>query len=117
MNSYTIQSVGNLVVKRRRLFHYDDQSIEEPTSSLDPMDEINTFINDLIRSEFSLYWKHSQLRSLKSVVKRVFTVQTTSAPIERAYSHAGILMSPRRTSMKEETFRSLVFLRVNHKLI
>ena len=112
-NSSTTQPIGNSVVKTRRLFHYDDQSAGTLDSALDPVDEIDTYLNDPLRTEFSLYWKNSQLRSLKLVVKRVFAVQATSAPIERAFSQAGIIMSPRRTSMKEETFRSLVFLRVN----
>jgi hypothetical protein len=57
------------------------------------------------------------LYSLKNVVNRVFSIQASSAPIERIFSQAGVIMSPRRTSMSEEVFRSLVFLRVNQDLI
>ena len=65
----------------------------------------------------STYWKNSQLFSLKNVVKRVFTIQASSVPIERAFSQAGVIMSPRRASMREEVFRNLVFLHVNKNLI
>ena len=82
-----------------------------------PIDEINAYIDDPIRSEFSFYWKNSKLNCLKDVVKKVFSVQASSAPIERAFSQAGVIMSPRRTSMGEELFTNLAFLRVNQNFI
>jgi hypothetical protein len=84
---------------------------------MSPMAEIHVYINDQMRTKFSPYWENSQLLFLKNVVKRVFSIQASSAPIERAFSQAGIIMSPRRTSMREEVFRNLVFLRMNQNLI
>ena len=82
-----------------------------------PINEINAYINDPVRTKFSSYWKHSQLQIVKNIVQRVFSVQASSAPIERVFSQAGIIMSPRRTSMREEVFESLVYLRVNRNLM
>jgi hypothetical protein len=116
-NSYTTQSINTLTIKKRKLFHYDDDSTLSFISSINPSNEINIFINDPVRFRFSSYWKNSRLYSLKNVVNRVFSIQASSAPIERIFSQAGVIMSPRRTSMSEEVFRSLVFLRVNQDLI
>lgn len=117
-NSYTTQSINSSIIKKRKLFHYDnDHSLSSFDSLINPGNEINAFINDPVRYKFSSYWKTSPLNSLKSVVRRVFSIQASSAPVERVFSQAGIIMSPRRTSMSEEVFRSLVFLRVNQNFI
>jgi len=117
-NSHATQSIGASIIKKRKLFQYDnDDRNLSLDPSISPMNEIDSYINDPMRTKFSSFWKNSQLFSLKNVVKRVFSVQASSAPIERAFSQAGIIMSPRRTLMREEVFRNLVFLRVNQNLI
>ncbi|CAF3189346.1 unnamed protein product [Rotaria socialis] len=120
MNDSVVQSTRTTTDKKRKLFQYDDDSNGcnvSPNSLKSPMNEINAYLNDPLRCNFSLYWKNSQLHTLKNVVKRVYSIQATSAPIERVFSRAGIIMSPRRTSMREEVFRNLVFLRMNESLI
>jgi hypothetical protein len=117
MNSYTTQSVDTSIIKKRKLFQYDDNYSLSFDSGMNPVNEINAYINDPTRFKFSLYWNNSQLYSLKNVVQRIFSIQASSAPIERVFSQAGVIMSPRRTSMQEEVFRSLVFLRVNQNFI
>lgn len=116
-NSNTTQSIGSSIIKKRKLFQYDTNFSSSPDSTMRPINEIDTYLNDPIRSKFSLYWRNSKFTCLKDVVKRVFSIQATSAPVERVFSQAGIIMSPRRTSMNEEVFRSLVFLRVNQNFI
>ncbi|CAF2019737.1 unnamed protein product [Rotaria magnacalcarata] len=116
-NSHTTQSIDASILKKRKLFQYDERFNSSVGSTMTPINEINVYINDPIRSKFSLYWKNSDLYCLKGVVKRAFSIQATSAPIERVFSQAGIIMSPRRTSMNEEVFKSLVFLRVNQNMI
>jgi hypothetical protein len=81
------------------------------------INEMNAYSNDPTRFRFSLYWNNSQLYFFKNVVQRIFSIQASSAPIERVFSQADVIMSPRRTSMQEEVFRSLVFLRVNQNFI
>ncbi|CAF4804796.1 unnamed protein product [Rotaria socialis] len=105
--------------KRRKLFNYDDNIINDSnaSSTLDPAVELDAFLNDPVRSNFSNYWFHSQLKILKNLVVRIFSVQASSAPIERVFSHAGLILSSRRTNMNETLFRDLVLLRVNQNLL
>ena len=117
IDSNTIQSTAIPIIKKRKLFQYEDVSSVSLDSTVNPLHEINAYTNDPIRCRFSSYWKNSRLPSLQNVVKRIFSVQASSAPIERVFSQAGVIMSPRRTSMLEEVFRSLVILRVNQQLL
>jgi hypothetical protein len=105
--------------KRRKLFNYDDNIINgsNESSTLDPAVELDAYLNDPVRSKFSDYWFHSQLKILKNLIVRVFSVQASSAPIERVFSHAGLILSSRRTNMDETLFRNLVLLRVNQNLL
>ena len=102
-------------VKRRKLFHYDGYDVNASNQSivLDPAVELDAYLNDPIRSNFSHYWVHSQLSILKKLVMRIFSVQASSAPVERIFSQAGLILSSKRTNMKEDLFRDLVFLRTN----
>jgi hypothetical protein len=115
-NDNMTQSFNRPVLSKRKLFHYEDHSGTSLQVTMSPMNEINAYLNDPMRVRFSAYWKNSQFSQLKMVVKRVFSVQASSAPIERVFSQAGVIMSPRRTLMLEEVFRSLVFLHVNQHL-
>jgi hAT family C-terminal dimerisation region len=105
--------------KRRRLFHYDDgnDTALDDTTALDPAVELDGFLSDPVRTRFSDYWYKSPLNILKKLVKRVFTVQASSAPIERVFSQAGLICSPRRTNIGTDLFHDLVFLRVNQDLL
>ena len=105
--------------KRRKLFHYDQDIMGDAseTTVLDPAIELDSYLNDPIRTSFSQYWSHSPLNILKKMVQRVFSVQASSAPIERVFSHAGLILSSRRTNMSEHLFRDLMFLRVNQSLL
>ncbi|CAF2863964.1 unnamed protein product [Rotaria sp. Silwood2] len=115
-NSSTTQPISTPIIKKRKLFQYDDGPAIS-VGSTSPIDEINAYINDPVRLKFSSYWNKSNLYHLKNIVKKVFSVQATSAPVERIFSQAGLIMSPRRTSMNEEVFRNLLFSRVNQNLI
>ena len=54
---------------------------------------------------------------LKKLIVRIFSVQASSAPMERVFSYAGLILSPRRTNLNEQLFRDLVFLKVNQRLL
>ncbi|CAF1373788.1 unnamed protein product [Adineta steineri] len=106
--------------KKKKLFHYDDfdndlniiNSLE-----MDPGSQLQAYLNDPIKSKFSEYWSYSQLNLLKKLVFRIFSVQASSAPIERAFSNAGLILTARRTRMNEQLFKNMVFLRVNQSLL
>jgi len=106
------------VVKRRKLFIYNDSNDDSNhILPLDPATELEAYLNDPVRSKFAEYWFHSQMSLLKKLVVRIFSVQASSAPIERVFSHAGLILSSRRTNMSEHLFKDLIFLRVNQSLL
>jgi hypothetical protein len=105
-------------VKRRKLFIYNNSNDDSNhIIPLDPATELEAYLNDPVRSRFSEYWFHSQMSLLKKLVVRLFSVQASSAPIERVFSHAGLILSSRRTNMSEHLFKDLIFLRVNQSLL
>ena len=110
VNSISTATYNNSMPKpkRRKLFNYDETSMDDSndSSTLDP-----------VRTKFSYYWFHSQLNILKKLVMRLFSAQASSAPIERVFSHAGLILSARRAKMNESLLRELVFLRVNQNLL
>ncbi|CAF1118094.1 unnamed protein product [Adineta ricciae] len=101
-NNSTTESGNVQGVKRLKLFHYDDGVNSIFESNLSPIDELNMYLADPVRAKFSVYWQRSQLSSLETVVRRVFSIQASSAPVERAFSQAGLILSPRRTSILTE---------------
>ena len=105
------------MTKKGKLFQYDDQDLFSNNSELSPSDELTAYVEDPSRITSFTEWENRSLSSMKSVVKRVFTVQASSAPIERTFSQSGLIMSSRRTSMRDELFQSLVYLRVNKHLL
>ena len=114
-------STSTSQVKRRKLFFYDnylasDGNVNEQ-KPLHPSVEIEAYLNDPVRSKFSDYWQRSRLTLLKTLVTRIFSVQASSAPIERVFSHAGIILSSRRMRINEQLFKDIVFLKANHCLL
>lgn len=116
-NQHTTKPVEAVVLKKRKLFEYEDIVPTSMNTTNNPLQEINAYINDPMRSRFSSYWRNARLPALQQIVRRIFSVQASSAPIERVFSQAGLIMSARRTTMLDEVFRSLVFLRANQSLI
>jgi hAT family C-terminal dimerisation region len=108
-------------VKRRKLFFYDNYVASDDNSNeqkpLHPSVEIEAYLNDPVRSKFSDYWQRSRLTSLKTLVARIFSVQASSAPIERVFSHAGLILSSRRMRINEQLFKDIVFLKANQSLL
>ncbi|CAF3184086.1 unnamed protein product [Rotaria socialis] len=124
-DSSTINSWSPMIrmspFKRRKLFVYDNYQCNKKNpnnlKTLEPSRELEIYLNDPVQSSFSEYWRQSQLTALKTLVIRLFSVQASSAPIERVFSHAGIIFSSRRTRLSEQLFKDLVFLKVNQSLL
>ena len=104
--------------KQRKSFNCDNNIINDliASSTLNSVVEINAFLNDPVRSNFSNYWFHSQLTIPTNLIVRIFLVPASSAPIERTFYHAGLILLSRRTNMNEILFRNLVLLRVKQNL-
>lgn len=59
------------------------------------------------------YWKESNLRRLSKLANTCLSVPATSAPVERIFSHGGIILRPRRSSMTSKLLTSLLFVKCN----
>ena len=53
---------------------------------------------------------------LHPLLEKVFCPPVTSAPVERIFSHSGLLMRANRARMKDNMLSQLVYLRCNNKL-
>ncbi|CAF3424066.1 unnamed protein product [Rotaria sp. Silwood2] len=93
--------------KKRKLFSYDDvyRGYSNDPMVLNPVTELEAYLNDPIRFNFSEYWCRSELNQLKKLVVRVGSVQASSAPVERIFSCAGLILSSRRTRLTEQLFK------------
>ena len=64
------------------------------------------------------FWEanRTSLPALYPIAIRALAVPATSAPVERVFSHGGIILRPHRNRMKGDTLSNLVFLKCNNKL-
>ena len=60
--------------------------------------------------------KNDAYKPLHPLFEKVFSPPATSAPVERIFSHSGLLMRPNRARMGDKLLSQLVFLRCNNKL-
>ena len=56
------------------------------------------------------------LRHSHPLLEKVFCPPATSAPVERIFSHSGLLMRANRARMGDNMLSQLVYLRCNNKL-
>ena len=55
----------------------------------------------------------SRLSKLFSLAMRVLSVSASSAPVERVFSHGGLIMRPHRSKLGGTMLSNLVFLKCN----
>ena len=53
------------------------------------------------------------MNQLKKLVVRIGSIQASSAPVERVFSCAGVILSSRRTILNEQLFKDMLFWEVN----
>ena len=58
-----------------------------------------------------------QFPILAQLARKYLSIQATSGASERVFSDAGLIMSAKRTSMKEDLFEALIFLKRNGNLV
>ena len=117
-NTSTAQTGCSSNIRKRKLFQYDDDHDGTLFGwQMQVTDAVTRYINESNAVSSLASWKMSPFLPLRDVAKRVFSVQASSVPIERAFSQSELIMSPRRTSMLDDLFQSLVFMRVNYKLL
>ena len=61
------------------------------------------------------FWMKSKedLHLLYPLATRLLAVPTSSAPIERVFSHGGLILRPHRASMCDQMLSNLIFLKCN----
>ncbi|CAB4491270.1 unnamed protein product [Rhizophagus irregularis] len=59
----------------------------------------------------------SQFLILAQLARKYLCIQATLGASERVFSDAGLIMSSKRTSMKEDLFEALIFLKRNGDLV
>jgi len=64
------------------------------------------------------FWqKHPKIfPRLYLVSMKLLAVPATSAPVERVFSHGGLIMRPHRARLSAKTLSSLIFLKCNHSV-
>ena len=77
------------------------------------VNEQATEIGDEV-NPFNFWDKHAdELSDLYRVAKQVLIVPATSAPVERLFSHGGIVTRPHRASIGDKTLSNIIFLKCN----
>ena len=63
------------------------------------------------------YWKQhaSEFSTLSKLARQFNTIPALSAPVDRLFSVAGKIFRPDMCSLKDTTFETLMFLRMNTK--
>jgi len=64
------------------------------------------------------FWKRNAkvFPRLYLVAMRVLSVPATSTPVERVFSHGGLIMRPHRARLSARTLSSLIFLKCNRSV-
>lgn len=102
-------------------YFYIDELCVDQISSVTP---VKTHLSNKIAQQFFQYlidedtgkdiWLKYPL--LKRTSLKYNTPLTSSAPVERLFSFAGIINSPRRQSLSDYSFEKLVLLKANLKI-
>lgn len=77
----------------------------------------NKYLDAITRSTV-MSWDdiHADFNKLHPLFERLLCVPSTSAPVERVFSHGGLFVRPHRASLGNNTLRTLVFLQCNKHL-
>ena len=104
-------------VYKKSLFLSDDESDDTQIED----DEIERYlVMAQIKSQEPLKWwdvNKVQFPILAQLARKYLSIQATSGASERVFSDAGLIMSTKRTSMKEDLFEALIFLKRNGELV
>lgn len=102
-----------------RLVDSDDEFFSRNLLQVEPT------IQEMAEKEFSIYLAsdQSRIKNLHMIpfIKKAYikfnTAMCSSAAVERLFSLGGHILSPRRCSMTDETFRMLTILRANKNIL
>lgn len=84
--------------------------------------EVQNYLNDALvpRSKDPLEWwrqNYYNFPHLSILVRRMFCCQATSVPCERVFSKTGLLINDRRSNLKPEKVKQIIFLNKNSLIV
>ena len=81
-----------------------------------PEAQLNNYLSLDTDQKSLTFWETNRgsLPALYPIAIRALSVPATSAPVERVFSHGGIILRPHRSRMKGNTLSNLVFLKCNN---
>ena len=84
--------------------------------TMTPEAQLNNYLSLDTNQQCLTFWETNRrfLPALYPIAIRALSVPATSAPVERVFSHGGIIMRPHRSRMKGNTLSNLVFLKCNN---
>lgn len=80
-----------------------------------PVIQLNHYL-DICDGQNSLeFWAMNRhtLPSLFKVAVRVMAIPASSAPVERVFSHGGVIMRPHRSQLSDKVLSNLIFCKCN----
>ena len=120
-----LESHGPKLKKRKTSNRVYKRSLFSDDESHDNQIEDNEVERYLVMAQIQndqnpLKWwdvNKSQFPILAQLARKYLSIQATSGASERVFSDAGLIMSSKRTSMKENLFEALIFLKRNGNLV
>lgn len=94
---------------------YQKRRKQETTSR--PETQLNSYLSLDTEETCLTFWETNKksFPALYPIAMRALAVPATSAPVERVFSHGGIILRPNRSRMKDTTLSHLIFLKCNQK--
>lgn len=108
-NSEDCNNNGNTSETDDEFYIFTSQKMEKQQSQNEL--ELITFLNDKSKSLSSL----KKYPNITNLFIRFNTSLCSSAAVERLFSFAGFIQSPTRSSLSDDCFRKLIFLKGNQK--
>ncbi|KAL7379703.1 hypothetical protein ABVT39_004336 [Epinephelus coioides] len=109
-----LQEVENLQEESTGLFsEYRKRRKQNTTSS--PETQLNNYLGLCCGQACLSFWDANRgiLPALFPVASRALSVPASSAPVERVFSHGGIIMRPHRARLADKTLSNLIFCKCN----
>jgi hypothetical protein len=97
--------------KDDNFFDFNDDTVEEDTMSTIELECIKYF-NDESQEISSL----NCYPTIKKIFEKYNTALASSAPVERAFSYGGLVLSPKRSRLSDEMLDMLVVLKVSYEM-
>lgn len=98
--------------KRRRVeAEADNSAISQLNAYIKLCDDFDPQSQNVLQFWFV---NKTRLNKLLPLALRIFSVPASSAPIERVFSHGGIIMRPHRARLGDTMLSKLIFLKCNN---